>query len=392
MDKHHVQLKILESSENKAFYSKTFGLKDRSELLKIKDFNLCDGLLQDTMHTVIEGVCIKEIKCLFKYILDNTDLSLEKLNDLILSFQYCFTDKNDLPKEFENHHIYVNESSLRLTAGQLLVLIINLPLILNTYVKTDDEYWINFLKLHQIVNISFSFTYEDETIDIFKNMINKYIICFKNLYSDASITPKMHYLTHLPEQLKNYGPLRHSHCFRCEAKNGLIKGMDFKSFKNLSYSIVDHHQLWSTEKQRECKFKNSIAYNDDIYDVEIQLPMSDKFSLDLNAKKYVRKCSYLKKQGLQFKNGMCLILTNIDVGESLGIIDAILNVDEKIYFYLKEYKIKSIINHTNSLKVMETQNYFYKNYNELIYKNAQYCLDFNDYKIVQLRYLHFKII
>ena len=108
--------------------------------------------------------------------------------------------------------------------------------------------------------------------------------------------------------------------------------------------------------------------------------MSDKFSLDLNAKKYVRKCSYLKKQGLQFKNGMCLILTNIDVGESLGIIDAILNVDEKIYFYLKEYKIKSIINHTNSLKVMETQHYFYKNYNELIYKNAQYCLDFNDYK------------
>jgi hypothetical protein len=102
-----------------------FGLKGRGELLKIKDFDLCDGLLQDTMHTVIEGVCIKEIKCLFKSILEN-GLRLEKLNDLILSFEYCFTDENDLPKEFENNHIYVNDSGLKLTAGQLLVLILNL--------------------------------------------------------------------------------------------------------------------------------------------------------------------------------------------------------------------------------------------------------------------------
>jgi hypothetical protein len=90
--------------------------------------------------------------------------------------------------------------------------------------------------------------------------------------------------------------------------------------------------------------------------------MSVKFSLNLIAKKYVRKYSYLKKQGLRFKNGMCLILTNIDIGQYLVIIDAFLNVDEKIYFYLKEYKIKSKINQAYFLKVMEIKNYFYKNY------------------------------
>ena len=61
MKKHLNQLKILEESDDQTFYSKTFGIKGSSELLKIKDFDLCDSLLQDTMHTVIEGVCIKEM-------------------------------------------------------------------------------------------------------------------------------------------------------------------------------------------------------------------------------------------------------------------------------------------------------------------------------------------
>jgi hypothetical protein len=138
-------------------------------------------------------------------------------------------------------------------------------------------------------------------------------------------------------------------------------------------------------------FVDSIAYNDDIYDVELQLSMNDRFSIDLNTQKYINKCSYLKKEGLQFKTDMALILTNIDVGQCAGIINAILNVDGQMYFYLKEYKITAKINHINCLNVEATQNYFYKKYNELIYKNAQHCIDFDNYKIVQVRFLHFKI-
>jgi hypothetical protein len=34
------------------------------------------------------------------------------------------------------------------------------------------------------------------------------------LYSSASITPKMHFLTHLTTQMENFGPLRHQACLR----------------------------------------------------------------------------------------------------------------------------------------------------------------------------------
>ena len=79
------------------------------------------------------------------------------------------------------------------------------------------------------------------------------------------------------------------------------------------------------------------------------------------------------------------------LGESVGLIQAILNVDEEIFFYLKEYKIKSKIKQINSLEIKETENFFYKNYNDLTYKNAQFCLKYDQYKVIQIRYLHFKI-
>ena len=82
---------------------------------------------------------------------------MDKLNDLILNFTYCFLNKINLPKKFEIHHINVNETTLKLTAGQLLVLIFNLPLILGPIMKLDDVNWINFLKLHQIVCIKLLF-------------------------------------------------------------------------------------------------------------------------------------------------------------------------------------------------------------------------------------------
>ena len=49
-----------------------------------------------------------------------------------------------------------------------------------------------------------------------------YLNTFKELYTEASITPKMHFLTHFPKQLEDFGPLRSHHCFRFEAKNGLL--------------------------------------------------------------------------------------------------------------------------------------------------------------------------
>jgi hypothetical protein len=98
--------------------------------------------------------------------------------------------------------------------------------------------------------------------------IYEYLQNFHDLYPDASMTPKLHYLTHLVAQMVNIGPLRHHARFRFEAKNFLIKNFDYKCFKNICFSATDKHQFWMASKELEQLNKKSIKYVDDVCNVD----------------------------------------------------------------------------------------------------------------------------
>ena len=80
----------------------------------------------------------------------------------------------------------------------------------------------------------------------------------------------MHYLTHLTAQMDNFGPLRQHACFRCEAKNGLIKNFGFKNFINICFSVSEKHQFWMASKELEQKNRNSLKYTDTICKVDFK--------------------------------------------------------------------------------------------------------------------------
>ena len=202
-------------------------------MLKIKafcalcgiDFDICTSLLHDTMHDLIEGVCISELKYLLNYATKEKRIDLSKINKRILGFEYFFVDKDDKPNAISENHI-VN-GSFPLSAGQMITLVLNLPFLLGDLFNRFDEHWLNFINLNQILNLVFSFFYDQTTLDDLNSKTREYLENFHLLYSSASITPKMHYLTHLTAQMENFGPLRQHACFRCEAKNGVLKSFLF---------------------------------------------------------------------------------------------------------------------------------------------------------------------
>ena len=49
-------LEALDMIENDESLKSIFGIKMRSPLLELKNFNVCNSLLQDPMHTLIQGV------------------------------------------------------------------------------------------------------------------------------------------------------------------------------------------------------------------------------------------------------------------------------------------------------------------------------------------------
>lgn len=149
LDKHKQQLKMIDCMPS---LSTTFGVLETSCLMSLNDFNLCESLLQDPMHVLIEGVCIIELSCLLNHLITTTNLSFLTLNGLIKTFNYAKDDKNDLPNEFDKTQI--EKQKFRLSSGQMIVLFQNLPLILKGKIRNDDLNWQNFIRLHQILNLS----------------------------------------------------------------------------------------------------------------------------------------------------------------------------------------------------------------------------------------------
>ena len=110
---------------------------------------MCDKLLLDPMHVLIEGVCRKELKVLLENLIyDKKCLTLTKLNYLIPNFDFMRHDRGDIPNAIDDNQ--KKNGSFNLSAGQMLVLFHNLPTILGFYINDDDNNWNNFIILFSL--------------------------------------------------------------------------------------------------------------------------------------------------------------------------------------------------------------------------------------------------
>jgi hypothetical protein len=79
---------------------------------------------------------------------------------------------------------HIKFENYNLTASQILTLIINFPMIFGDDFEDNlsqlaDPQWRNFIVLHKIVNIVFSFQYESNTVNELDTLINKYLLNLK---------------------------------------------------------------------------------------------------------------------------------------------------------------------------------------------------------------------
>ncbi len=131
----------------------------------------------------------------------------------------------------------------------------SLPLMVGMHVPSDDQHWVCYQLLLGILVLSTSFEATDDTVALLTKLVQDYLVIFNRLYP-CSITPKLHYMLHLPEQMLRYcmtswnqfyvwfliglhGPLRHQWCMRYESKNACIKQLVGKNLtKSVSISCL----------------------------------------------------------------------------------------------------------------------------------------------------------
>ena len=72
-----------------------------------------------------------------------------------------------------------------------------LPLIIGDLVDVNDESW-NYLLHLEIMNEVFAPVYSLDRIPYLKMAIEDFLHDFKSVYPNRPLTPKMHYLVHIP--------------------------------------------------------------------------------------------------------------------------------------------------------------------------------------------------
>lgn len=73
-----------------------------------------------------------------------------------------------------------------------------LPLIIGDKVPDDDEKWLNFLLLMEIVDLLFCPRISEDSASYLAALISDHHNEFVELYPTESVIPKMHYMVHMP--------------------------------------------------------------------------------------------------------------------------------------------------------------------------------------------------
>ena len=137
-----------------------------------------------------------------------------------------------------------------------------LPILIGDLIPDDYPYWENYLKHLDIMDEIFAPVTTPERIDYVGMLIEDFLGEFKDLYPDRPVTPKMHYLVHIPTWMKRYtlsnnnqpwiqlpphcrcGPLIRMWCMRYEAKHRFFKHISsvVRNFRNAPKTLATRHQ------------------------------------------------------------------------------------------------------------------------------------------------------
>lgn len=231
--------------ELEAHYSKVHGINRYSTLLDITDFTMCNGgLPHDIMHDVMEGVAQHEIKLLIRHCIDSKYFTIVEYNRRIAFFDYG-SNETDKPGGITKEILYSNDKKFHLSAAQTLLLCRTLPLIIGDCIPETNVYWKCFILLLKIIDILVSPVVSKGQCFVLKLLIEEHHSTFKELYTEAALMPKFHFMVHYPDQIIALGPMVRSWTMRYEAKLNLFKkASHLGNFKNIAYTLACRHQQW----------------------------------------------------------------------------------------------------------------------------------------------------
>jgi hypothetical protein len=360
-----------------------WGINTKSCLCEITNLPLSVCLVQDPMHILLEGVAKNELQLLLTYLIDTEKyFTLQWLNTQISGFPYSQADKRNKPEQIQRKDLKA-KSTLRQTAASMITLMCMLPIMIGSKVPEVNRKWINFIRLLQITLLCISPFVNGNTAAYLGELVFEYLTHFCLEYPKASVVPKMHYLLHLPLQMMRFGPLRNLWCMRFEAKHGFFKGIKWKNFKNLAFSLATRHQKWMCYMQLGMQGTRSqmYLYPGDVtkQGIEVTFAMvypnlapvlirkEREHNNDIDEDALVYQTQRVEIHGKLYSSGRVIILGYDHLPETpkFGLLRDIIIIDQRKYFVIETIEIENFSSHINSYRVKYTGTLTIVNYLEL---------------------------
>ena len=243
------QLELPLTANARRYWSTEYGINSSSYLLDVPGFDIISCMLHDPMLLFFEGVTMYETKLLLRYIIFDTKyVNIAQINRY-LTEAFIKLPADRRPNIITNENLLSDDNKMKQTAHKMWVFSHMLPSLIGFKIPENDDKWKNYLHLLQIQQlvtcpVSFSTTGNSLTI-----LIAKHNKTFQQIYPQNSYIPKLLFMVHLPDQLRQFGPLRHQWCMQMEAKNDFFKRKSTKT-KNLPMSVAYEHQLHMCSEQR----------------------------------------------------------------------------------------------------------------------------------------------
>lgn len=130
------------------------------------------------------------------------------------------------------------------TACQMWCLGRFLHLIIGDLVPYEDPHWDNYIMLLDIVDEVFAPITTPDRADYVAMLVEDFLECFKELYPSRPVTPKMHYMVHMPSWMKWYNVI--ISMFSRTTHHYIILFTHKYLRVNYTNCFYPHMQMWST--------------------------------------------------------------------------------------------------------------------------------------------------
>ena len=354
--KHEQQCQSI-SGSNRHENSVKYGINRTSVLEEIPGFSVATGIPHDVMHDLFEGVVHYELMLFLQYCVSSKFFSVATLNNRIRGYDFGTADK---PAVIDATSLDLPEKKFRQSAGQIITLVRNIPLLIADKIPDGDETWTSFLLLIRICQIALSPIHSQDTGPYLRILVEEKLSLLHKLYPTSTIKPKMHYMVHYASQIERHGPLIHSWTMRHEGKLCFMKRSSRRgNFKNIVKTVVKHHQLWlsyhlncvenllysKTQLSSNEKQSNLMAEPE-----HIKSQIVAAADLTPGEEYILYHYKWLKVHSTHYKLGDFVLLERDDFSPQFGKISDIIRLEKRnnIFFLVEPYSADFFASHYNA--------------------------------------------